>query len=309
MHTPCMFTALLHVLAALSIVYFARVVFTGRGKDPRELLSAALGVLLLTLFTGWPVHAAAGMLLGLLFPLAVSRRTSPFPMLWVLACAAAFAVFGAGWVIFPLAVAVGLWLMMGNGIPALGQLFGRGAFEPTQATPDALTEQAGGLPMTDFQQAEPVPVASRAKAPQAAPAQVNSAQADPLGELHFESRLPAEARAQLVALDGVTAEALAALGQQGQDRGEAAYQLRAIRGEYAPNVVQAYLRLPPTLADVTPLEGHKTGRDLLTEQLELLIGAAKDILSHSALASSQELLSNGRFLRDKFGPKNRDLEV
>lgn len=302
-----MFEAIAHVLAAFSIIYFARTVFSGRAKDPQQLLSAALGVLIMTIFTHWPVHAAAGMLLGLLFPLAFSRSSSPKPMLWALACAVAFAIFGASWVMIPAVIAAALWVLQGNGGAALAQLFGRSPL--AEPTPEALPEQAGGLPIMG-QQGEKVAVPAQPAATPAAKAQAQPTfSGDALSALHHETRLPAAIRAQLVALDQRTAEALKALAAQGNVASEALFQARAIRNEYAPASVQAYLKLPPTQANTVPIENGKTGRDLLADQLDLLLSAAQKILDATVRSGSQDLLSNGRFLRDKFGGSEQDLKV
>lgn len=304
-----MLDALLQVLAVFATVVFGLTLFRERGQHPERLGLALLAVVVLALAVDWPAHAAAGMLLGVLFPLAFSRRLNPWPMLTLLACALVLAVVEAGWVIIPAAVAGGLWLLAGNGWRALSTLLGPTSADLPATPPEALPEHTGGLTVPQAQAtADPVPVGRASAAPQATAQAAHAPVPDALSQLHFETRLPAEARAQLVALDSLSAEALQTV-QQGGYNPQAAYHLRAIRNEYAPNVVQAYLRLPAALADVTPLEGQKTGRDLLTEQLELLISATRDILNHSALTSSQELLSNGRFLHDKFGPGNRDLDV
>ena len=299
--------ALLQLLAVFALVNFAQTVFSGRGRDPRALGLAALGIVFMTVLTDWPVHAAAGMLLGVLFSRAFGVGRSPWPMVWALACAMIFAVSGAGWVIAPAAVAAGLWLFMGNGLTALSEL---GRSQPTLG-PLPLPGQAEGLPIPErAPQPEGVP-AERSDPAQKRTDPVAAARPlpDALSSLLTQPRLPERARAQLEELDQVTAEALASLERQGERGGGPLYDLRALRQEYAPQVVQAYLNLPPTLADTAVLEDGKTGRDLLHEQLELLLGVAHDLLRYSAQAGSRELRTNGRFLREKFGPQARDLKA
>ena len=299
--------ALFQVLAVFAVIAFARTVFSERSRDPRALGLAAVGIIVTTIFTGWPVHAAAGMLIALLFSRAFSSGRSPWPMLWALSCAVIFAISGASWVFVPTAVAAGLWLFLGNGLAMLSALVGYGS----HAQPVPLPEQAGGLPIS-----EPVSPLDAVPEQRPGPVRPEPRQAaaahpvpDTLTTLLTLPRLPAQAHAQLAELDRVTAEALAARERQGERSGAALYELRALRQEYAPQVVQAYLNLPPTLADTAVLEDGKTGRDLLTEQLDLLLGAAHEQLRHSAQAGSQELRTNGRFLREKFGRQTKDLEV
>lgn len=73
--------------------------------------------------------------------------------------------------------------------------------------------------------------------------------------------------------------------------------------------MQAYLKLPPTLANVEPLEDGKTGRDLLREQLDLLLGGVQDLLGTALRSGGRELLTHGRFLEAKFRKARGDLEV
>ncbi|ULH17177.1 hypothetical protein MF271_18795 (plasmid) [Deinococcus sp. KNUC1210] len=73
--------------------------------------------------------------------------------------------------------------------------------------------------------------------------------------------------------------------------------------------MQAYLKLPPSLAGVKVLQEGKTGRELLSEQLDLLLDAVKDMLEGAAQAGSQHLLAHQRFLRDRFARPPDDLKL
>ena len=68
-------------------------------------------------------------------------------------------------------------------------------------------------------------------------------------------------------------------------------------------------QLPPSLANVTPLQDGKTGRDLLGEQLDLLLGAVQDIMRDAAQAGSQHLLAHQRFLKDRFAKPRDELKL
>ena len=89
----------------------------------------------------------------------------------------------------------------------------------------------------------------------------------------------------------------------------AGFMLRQIAEDYAPEAVRAYLKLPPSLANVTPLQDGKTGRDLLGEQLDLLLGAVQDIMRDAAQAGSQHLLAHQRFLKDRFAKPSDELKL
>ncbi|WP_229776140.1 hypothetical protein [Deinococcus ruber] len=127
--------------------------------------------------------------------------------------------------------------------------------------------------------------------------------------LSRDERLPAEARARLGALHFRTSEALAYLKEREQDGAGSGFLLRQIVEDYAPEAVQAYLKLPPSLAGVTVLQGGKTGRELLSEQLDLLLDAVRDMLEGAAQAGSQHLLAHQRFLRERFARPPDDLKL
>lgn len=297
---------IVHPLAGVALAHFASVIFSRQGKQPASVARAAgILVLLAVLGADWLVHPAAAMLLGAFGWRAFRRRRDDRPALVaVLLSAALFFVLGAGWVIYPLAI---IWVFTGMMAPGRRVPTELGEGAPVQALP----QQAGGLPLGSFgARPEPLPVAQ-------APAVVQSTgqsmaapvPGDPFTALQLDARLPGEVRAQLVALDLRTREALTHLGAQGQAGSEADYLARTIRGQYAPDSVGAYLRLPRTRADVVPIEGGRTGKDLLMEQLDLLLTAAQDILDSTLRAGGQELLTHQRFLEDKFRKVTPDLDV
>lgn len=303
---------IVHPLAGVALAHFASVIFTRRGKQPAHVARAAgILALLAVLGASWVVHPAAGMLLGAFASRAFRRRRDDRPALVaVLLSAGLFMVMGAGWVIFPLAVMTMLALM--GGMMAAGR---RDAERDEETPVQALPRQAGGLPLGTFgAEPEPVPVAQRVAQAGAAPSNAVQpspvqSQPDPFTALQLDARLPGEVRAQLVALDLRTREALTHLKAQGQAGSEAEYLARTIREQYAPDSVNAYLKLPRTRADVTPIEGSKTGKDLLMDQLDLLLSAVQDILDRTLKAGGQELLTHQRFLEDKFRKVKADLDV
>ena len=267
------------VAAAFAIAFFAQTVFSGQGKTFAGVARAsAVIALLAVLGAAWVVHPAAVTLLGFFGSRAFEKWRGAQPgLLAGLLAAAVFMALGAGWLIYPL-------FFMGMGWLASSPFR---APAPERAAPaPPLPQQAGGVTLTKS------PAAAREAG---------------LGGYVRDERLPADARAQLAALNLRSQEALDLLRAQGPAGSEAEYVTRAIREEYAPNAVEAYLKLPRTLADSAPLQDGKTGRALLIEQLELLLDGVQDVLNSALQSGGQELLTHGRFLRDRFAKPTLDL--
>ncbi|GGR45529.1 hypothetical protein GCM10008959_03360 [Deinococcus seoulensis] len=260
------------VAAAFAIAFFARTVFSPEGKTFAGVARAsAVIALLAVLGAAWVVHPAAGMLLGFFGSRAFGNWRPAQPGLVAgLLAAVVFMALGAGWLIYPLFFMGLAWAVSGG--------FGQRERAPQAeaARPPELPSQVPGVSL------------------------FKSAPDDRLNGYVQDARLPADARAQLAALNIRTREALDLLRGQGQQGSEAEYLTRAVREEYAPNAVEAYLKLPRTLADTAPLQDGKTGRALLVEQLELLLDGVQDVLNTALQSGGQELLTHGRFLRDRF---------
>ncbi|WP_295823519.1 hypothetical protein [uncultured Deinococcus sp.] len=293
---------IVHPAAAFALIHWAGILYSRRGRVPGDVLRAAgIIVLIGVLGAAWVAHPAAGMLLGFFGQRAFRRWRGHVPALLAgLAAAAAFMALGATWLMFPLTVMAVIWAT------TTGLTGRRVGEEGREHRPAELPQAAGGLPVAGMGEREAVPVAF---APAATTAATRTAVPDAFTALHLDDRLPGDIRAQLAALDLRTAEALTHLRALGQEGSEGAYVARTIRDEYAPASVRAYLNLPRTRADVTPIEDGKTGRDLLREQLDLLLNAVQDILDATLHAGGQELLTHQRFLREKFGKKARELDV
>lgn len=318
---------IVHPLAGFALALWGSVIFSSRGRHAAQVGRAAAVILLLAVLGAeWVVHPAAGMLLGFFGSRAFSRWREHWPALLVgLISGAFFMALGAAWLIFPLFVMGVIWLTTAGFTAQPGRSQQAGA---APAAPQALPGQAGGFPMGRFWtwpdpaearagRREARRQAKRAKKARKQQREVSDLPAPPalpspadgLTVLVRDERLPGEARAQLAALDLRTREALTHLEALGQQGSEAAYLARAVRDEYAPGAVQAYLKLPPTLANTQPLQEGKTGRDLLRDQLDILLNAVQDILGTALRSGGQELLTHQRFLEEKFGKPERDLEV
>lgn len=295
---------IVHPAAGVALGLFASVLFSKRGRQWEAVaFAAALLLLLAVLGAEWDVHPAAGMLLGYFGSTAFGHWQKRWPaLLAALVASGLFMVAGAGWMVFPLAIMGLIWLFTAG-----WSLVGRAGKAATDApSPAELPEHAGGFsfgPWTGGKEAKEKERVSAKQARRKEPGSKVSAPpaADPYTDWMRDSRLPGEARAQLVALNLRTKEALSHLHGLGQQGSEAEYLARAIREEYVPTAVGAYLKLPRTRADTVPIEGDKTGRDLLREQLDLLLDAVQGILDASLQAGGRELLTHQRFLEDRFG--------
>ncbi len=83
-----------------------------------------------------------------------------------------------------------------------------------------------------------------------------------------------------------------------------AFTVQETLRRYLPDMLSGYLKLPPAFAKMQPLKNGRTAAQTLTEQLELLDSALKEI-SHEAFAGDAEsLINSGRFLREKFDAKS-----
>jgi hypothetical protein len=79
------------------------------------------------------------------------------------------------------------------------------------------------------------------------------------------------------------------------------YIVRQTALEYLPTTLQTYLSLPPAFRRIHIVRDGKTAKALLLEQLDLLDGKMKEIVTSVAENDTQALLVNGRFLEEKFG--------
>ncbi|UBV44002.1 hypothetical protein LAJ19_06050 [Deinococcus taeanensis] len=283
------FAWLVHVAAGFAIPFIAMLYFSPVGRSASAVLRVlAVVTVLSVLGAPWLVHPAAGMLLGYFGSRAFSHwRESQGGLMMALVAAAAFMALGATWLIFPLFFMALGWVLSGGPRRGGRRSRRRRAAQPAADIASALPEQASGTPVN------------------AVAAVVDG----PLAAFVRDERLPPEARAQLAALNLRTREALDLLRDQGQDGSEAGYVARAVREEYAPAAVQAYLKLPRSMADITPLQDGKTGRALLAEQLEILLDGVQDIMNTALRTGGQELLTHGRFLRERFAKIPEELKV
>ncbi|MBB6018473.1 hypothetical protein ACFP9V_16360 [Deinococcus radiopugnans] len=148
-----------------------------------------------------------------------------------------------------------------------------------------------------FQQDEgpPLPAA-------AAPSALPRPQADAPESLAL--RLPEPARTQAWALLCLVTDAHRA-GVNGDTR--TAYLIAQTIGAYLPDTLRAYLNLTDGARRTLESQGQPP-ETLLTEQLGLLEDGVREALRHDH-ATADRLLSQGRFLRERFGAAESELRL
>ncbi|MFM2053265.1 MAG: hypothetical protein RL456_1302 [Pseudomonadota bacterium] len=82
---------------------------------------------------------------------------------------------------------------------------------------------------------------------------------------------------------------------------EASYTVRETVARYLPETLANYAALPPAFRIAHPIREGRTARQLLGEQLALLDARLRETVGLIARDDAQALLSNGQFLRDRFG--------
>jgi hypothetical protein len=71
--------------------------------------------------------------------------------------------------------------------------------------------------------------------------------------------------------------------------------------QYLPDAVNAFLRLPVDARSTETVDGQKTAKDLLCEQLDIMNAELDRVLTESRKIDATELVVHGRFLEEKYG--------
>jgi hypothetical protein len=79
--------------------------------------------------------------------------------------------------------------------------------------------------------------------------------------------------------------------------------------DYLPDALESYLRLPRAYATVHPIREGKTARQLLADQLDLLLSQMNEIAIAVNKHDADKLLAHGRFLEERFGRKDLSLDT
>ncbi len=85
------------------------------------------------------------------------------------------------------------------------------------------------------------------------------------------------------------------------------YLVRQTILDYLPEALAAYRALPPAEAATRPIRHGRTAQQHLIEQLQLMERGIRQIESRLSYAPTQQLLSLGRFLEERFDENKTDL--
>jgi len=79
------------------------------------------------------------------------------------------------------------------------------------------------------------------------------------------------------------------------------YVIQRTAADYLPAALDAYLALPPEYATSRPVQGGKTAKQVLLEQLELIDSKMEEVSDAVHQRDTDRLLASGRFLEERFG--------
>jgi hypothetical protein len=71
--------------------------------------------------------------------------------------------------------------------------------------------------------------------------------------------------------------------------------------DYLPTALEAYMSLPRGYANRVPVDGRRTARQVLHDQLALLESKLGEVVEAIAKGDADRLLAHGRFLAERFG--------
>lgn len=94
---------------------------------------------------------------------------------------------------------------------------------------------------------------------------------------------------------------LPAQGAEGDTADPNVYLIRQTALAYLPDAFQTYRKLPRQVAEQRPIADGRTPHDVLLSQLDLMDQRLATVADDMARHDSDALLTNGRFLADKFG--------
>jgi hypothetical protein len=116
-------------------------------------------------------------------------------------------------------------------------------------------------------------------------------------------KLPADAGRILTNIIEVTEELMPRLKEmegQGMVQAQNRTMLKLTITRFLPDAVESYLKLPTLYARNNKVEGNKTPNQLLVDQLTLLDTHILEIRDGILSEEVNSLLTNGRFLQEKF---------
>jgi len=121
-------------------------------------------------------------------------------------------------------------------------------------------------------------------------------------------RVPADVFAKLNSIRRRTLELLPRAGDL-PGGSQDLFVLQRTATDYLPTSVRYYLSLPADYASTQVVQDGKTPLQVLHEQLDLLDDEMAEIGEAINQRDSDRLLAQGRFLEERFGRKNRELNL
>jgi hypothetical protein len=118
--------------------------------------------------------------------------------------------------------------------------------------------------------------------------------------------LPKEAIELLRSIQGTLAELLPRLDElrdRGVISGRDSFTVVETVRRYLPDTLAAYLRLPKYYAQMQTLSDGRTASQTLLDQLRVLDTSLKDVARSAFAGDAEALVSNGKFLQEKFTEK------
>lgn len=117
----------------------------------------------------------------------------------------------------------------------------------------------------------------------------------------YGPRLPADATKRLGDIQGIIHD----LAERSEDSPlpvNAALELGNTIKRDLPTTLANYVALPPSFARIHPVQGNKTARELLQEQLDLFHTELTEIANSVYAQDTDKLISQGEYLKQKFRP-------
>ena len=127
-------------------------------------------------------------------------------------------------------------------------------------------------------------------------------------EARVSGQVPREVLAAVERIDGAVREVLDRRGTLPSTSADAFAIERAVV-DYLPTALDAYLRLPRSYADTTPIDGRRTARRVLLDQLALLEARLAEVIADLSRGDTEKLLAHERFLRERFSAPPSELSL
>ena len=114
-----------------------------------------------------------------------------------------------------------------------------------------------------------------------------------------QKRLPPDIASLVVRIATAVQEVLPRLAARNA-AGATFSDVRSTATTYLPDTLNAYLAVPAAYRNNAAIRDGKTARQIVVEQLSVLADKMDEIAHDAVVDDAQSLLTNGRFLKDRF---------